>query len=276
MHTPLRLFLRTLLPLLSLAALAPACALAGDPTEPETDPAHDHVETQTVSAELRSAVDCTLRNETAYVAGVPRAIKTITIGGKAVTKATGHAFLAMQRAAHDAGVDLYLSSGFRSMAEQEYLYGCYLSGRCNNGNLAARPGYSNHQSGTAVDVSTSSWLAANAGRFGFVRTVPSEPWHYEYGGPDPGGECDAVSFVSPRDGGWYTNGVWMKAKAKGAARVAYVADGRWPLGESSDASQDFAVRYTFSTLGWRDLTANAYDAKGASLGSTTVRVRVLE
>jgi LAS superfamily LD-carboxypeptidase LdcB len=41
--------------------------------------------------------------------------------------------------------------------------------------------------GRAVDIQTGGgtlpiyfWLQKNAARFGFVRTVPSETWHYHY------------------------------------------------------------------------------------------------
>jgi hypothetical protein len=261
-----------------LALLAAACASrADDGAAPDTDACDAPPERAlaVTSSALTSSVDCTLRTETAYVRGSPRTIQTVRIDGKAVTKATGHAFLALQKAADAAGVYLALNSGFRTMAEQEYLYGCYLSGRCNSGNLAARPGFSNHQSGTAIDVTPSGWLSANAARYGFVATVPGEPWHYEYDGTDPGGVCDAVAWVSPRDGGWYTNGVWLKARAAGAARVVYTAD-RWTLGQSTDESQDFALRYTFKTLGDRALTAIAYGPSGGEIGRATIRVRVLE
>ena len=48
---------------------------------------------------------------------------------------------------------------------------------------------SNHQNGRALDLTTSPWLTDNAARFGFRRTVPSEAWHYEFSGADPGGPC---------------------------------------------------------------------------------------
>ncbi len=90
----------------------------------------------------------------------------------------------MHAAARAAGINLHVNSAFRSMEEQRALYQKYLNG---TGNLAAKPGYSNHQGGIAVDInvggtgtSTYKWLANNASRFGFVRTVPSEPWHWEY------------------------------------------------------------------------------------------------
>src|SRR5688572_1798500 len=108
--------------------------------------------------ELRSGVSCRERTEVAYRAGVKSTIQVITVGGKPVAKPAGHAFLKMQAAAHEDGIKVSLTSGFRTMAEQQYLYNCYKTRRCNNGNLAARPGYSNHQNGVALDISTSSWL----------------------------------------------------------------------------------------------------------------------
>jgi D-alanyl-D-alanine carboxypeptidase len=144
-----------------------------------------------------SPVDCRTTTMTAYDNGRAYSIQVIKIGGKRVSKPTGHAFLKLQKAAHTAGVNVTLSSGFRTNEEQQYFYNCYRTGRCNNGNLAAKPGYSNHQNGRALDLSTSSWLASNAGRFGFKRTVPSEAWHYEFSGSDPGGPCSGNASPSP-------------------------------------------------------------------------------
>jgi LAS superfamily LD-carboxypeptidase LdcB len=55
-------------------------------------------------------------------------------------------------------------------------------------NLAAKPGNSNHQNGIAIDIAVAGadgnevyeWLKLNAPRFGFVRTVSGEPWHWEH------------------------------------------------------------------------------------------------
>jgi len=56
----------------------------------------------------------------------------------------------------------------------------------------AIPGWSNHQDGTAIDFQTKdllstpeneaayAWLVSNAIGYGFVRTVLSERWHWEY------------------------------------------------------------------------------------------------
>ena len=90
------------------------------------------------------------------------------------------------------GVHLHIVSGFRTNAEQKYLYHCYTSCSCNGCNLAAKPGYSNHQSGHALDLNTSSpgvlhWLNNHAAHYGFKRTVSSESWHWEWWGGGPGG-----------------------------------------------------------------------------------------
>ncbi|HEX5751214.1 MAG TPA: peptidoglycan-binding protein [Archangium sp.] len=120
-----------------------------------------------------------------YVNGVPRDITVSPIaGGKEMRSDAAAAFNRMHAAAQAAGINLHVNSAFRSMEEQRVLYQKYLNG---TGNLAARPGYSNHQGGIALDInvggtgtSTYKWLANNASRFGFARTVPSEPWHWEY------------------------------------------------------------------------------------------------
>ncbi|WP_366934908.1 peptidoglycan-binding protein [Pyxidicoccus fallax] len=122
---------------------------------------------------------------TGYVNGSPRQISLSPIpNGKEMRSDAAAAFNRMHAAARAAGINLKVNSGFRSMAEQQALYRAYQNG---TGNLAAKPGYSNHQGGIAVDInvggtgtSTYRWLAANAKNYGFARTVPSEPWHWEF------------------------------------------------------------------------------------------------
>ncbi|KAI8835299.1 hedgehog signaling/DD-peptidase zinc-binding domain-containing protein [Chytridium lagenaria] len=106
------------------------------------------------------------------------------IGGISVVVETACAFLKMKKAAQSSNINLRLNSGFRTHAEQTRLYNCYLTKKCNSGNLAAKPGFSNHQNGIALDISVVNtsvykWMTENASRFGFVRTVPSEKWHWE-------------------------------------------------------------------------------------------------
>lgn len=96
-------------------------------------------------------------------------------------------YLDLVKAAEKDGVLLPLKSGFRTYAKQEYLYNGWVK-RLPGFNLAARPGFSNHQDGQAYDFAISGyegnprydWLKKNGPRFGFVRTVNKEPWHWEY------------------------------------------------------------------------------------------------
>jgi hypothetical protein len=148
--------------------------------------------------DVAGVYDCSERSDTGYRAGDAFAITVVTVDGRPVERSTANAYVALQAAAADDGVRLRIVSGFRTMSQQEYLYGCYVNCNCNNCNLAARPGYSNHQSGHALDLNTSdpgvlSWLNANGPSFGWERTVPSEAWHWEWWGDsgDYPGPCGA-------------------------------------------------------------------------------------
>ena len=127
--------------------------------------------------------DARVSTHNAYSAGKSLGpIDVVMLQGKPVEKKTAAAFERMRDAAAKDGVHLQLNSGFRSMEEQQHLYNLYKSGR---GNLAAYPGHSNHQSGIAVDINVVSdaaynWMHKHGPSFGFRRTVPSEPWHWEY------------------------------------------------------------------------------------------------
>lgn len=120
-----------------------------------------------------------------YRHGRRHAFEVVPLGPTAVEVevSTAKAFLAMRAAAAEAGVELGLASGFRTLDEQRALYRAWRKGR---GNKAARPGLSNHQSGRALDIAFGpdpaalAWLEANGASFGFKRTVKGEPWHWEY------------------------------------------------------------------------------------------------
>lgn len=155
--------------------------------DPEGDPGQTDE-----SSEALTSISCTEHTATGYKSGNAFTIHTVTVSGHPVEKRTADAFYVMAKAASQAGVNITVVSGFRSMSEQQYLYHCYTSCSCNSCNLAARPGYSNHQSGHALDLNTSShgvynWLANHAAHYGFKRTVSSEPWHWEWWGGGPGG-----------------------------------------------------------------------------------------
>ena len=75
------------------------------------------------------------------------------------------------------------NSGYRTYASQSYYWGLYTSGR---GNLAARPGTSNHGWGRAVDLASPSmrtWIDRHGARYGWKKTEAfSEWWHVNYVG----------------------------------------------------------------------------------------------
>jgi LAS superfamily LD-carboxypeptidase LdcB len=268
--------------LTSLAVVASTACAAVDMDEEDDEDAEDEPAEQ-VSDELRSTLSCKERTDTAYARGKAYSIQVIQVGGKPVSKATGHAFLKMQAAAAAAGVRLSVNSGFRTQAEQTRLYDCYRTGACNNGNVAARPGYSNHQNGLALDLSTSTWLSRNASRFGFVGTVSREPWHYEYRGKDPGGPCTrgattslpatpggddvgGLTWVAPAQDSTLKNGFVVKTHANKPAIVKVVySQGTLAFGSSTTPANDFALDYTFQYMGDKTLTARGYDASGALL-----------
>lgn len=77
------------------------------------------------------------------------------------------------------GRGLGVVSAYRPYAKQQYLWNLYLSGR---GNLAARPGTSNHGLGLAVDLDLWSRQAIDkmGAPYGFSKKwsdAPSEYWH---------------------------------------------------------------------------------------------------
>ena len=182
--------------LLSLSTVGlPACQ-----HDLDEDEGRDFEEPYDVSnLEEQGVYNCTERADNGYRQGNRFAIDVVTVDAKPVEVDTANAYIAMQDAARRDGVNIRVVSGFRTNSEQTRLYGCYTNCNCNSCNLAARPGYSNHQSGSALDLNTSesgvlNWLNRRGASFGFRRTVPSEAWHWEWSG-------SASDFDGPCGGG---------------------------------------------------------------------------
>lgn len=141
-----------------------------------------------------------------------------TVNGQRVQTDVAAAFQRMRTAFRARfGLDLIVSSGTRTRAEQQHLYNLYRAGK---GGLAAAPGFSNHEetgprgpraidirdSGTNAGVTQagnarSNWIKANAPTYGFdpagYRFSQVEPWHIEYTGPLGGGFAGGGgSFIS--------------------------------------------------------------------------------
>jgi LAS superfamily LD-carboxypeptidase LdcB len=135
------------------------------------------------------------RTATGYSHGTKTRIKLVDVSGVEVEASTAKAFRVMANAARRSGIEMTIRSGFRSQEKQQALYKEYRHGW---GHLAARPGYSNHQSGKALDIYITDyrvyeWLKGHAAKFGFRRTVRGEAWHWEYVG---GGRTEAARRAS--------------------------------------------------------------------------------
>ncbi|MDE6035499.1 MAG: M15 family metallopeptidase [Ruminococcus sp.] len=125
---------------------------------------------------------------------------------KGLTACTMKAFRKMSCCARRDGINLRIYSGFRSYEYQNSLYKRYVSeyGQEVTDTFSARAGFSEHQSGMAMDVNTADdsfdgtpeavWLAENAWKYGFIIRYPKdkqhitgykyEPWHIRYVGYD--------------------------------------------------------------------------------------------
>jgi LAS superfamily LD-carboxypeptidase LdcB len=144
-----------------------------------------------IAARSRKVIDIYRKQVTAYRRGVPSTITVVLADerdGRQYFLAEGaaHALQAMRKAAYP--VLLRVESAFRTMEEQSAFYSMSPEERAARGIGAtvATPGWSNHQSGIAVDFRLRDdprvlvWLRDHAARYGWHNTVPSEPWHWEW------------------------------------------------------------------------------------------------
>ena len=111
----------------------------------------------------------------------------------------------------ETGLLMQSQSAYRSYSAQVSTYNNWVNqlGQAGADLTSARPGYSEHQTGLAIDISASpakcsldqcfadtpqgQWLAENAWSYGFILRYPEgytaitgyefEPWHYRYVGP---------------------------------------------------------------------------------------------
>ena len=98
--------------------------------------------------------------------------------GKPMRPDVAIAFDRLAGVASSVGVGVVIASAWRSTAEQARLFAAHPDPK-----WVAPPGRSLHRLGTELDLgppSAYSWLAANAGRFGFLKRYSWEPWHFGY------------------------------------------------------------------------------------------------
>ncbi|WP_450091382.1 M15 family metallopeptidase [Pseudoclavibacter endophyticus] len=134
------------------------------------------------------------------------------MNGHSLRSEAASAVQTMFTAASAAGYALDMTSGYRSAESQTQLYEGYVADLGQEGADAtsARPGYSEHQTGLAADISApdagcvleacfgateaGQWLSANAWQYGFILRYPDgvthitgyeyEPWHFRYVGAE--------------------------------------------------------------------------------------------
>lgn len=144
-----------------------------------------------------------------YIDGILIANKTYALPADYDPGVNGEALAAfekMQADAYGEGLDIYISSGFRSYEYQAELYERYTekSGKKQADRYSARPGHSEHQTGLAFDLNSIDlsfadtdeyfWIKDNCADYGFIIRYPEdgeestgymyEPWHIRYLGKE--------------------------------------------------------------------------------------------
>ena len=140
-----------------------------------------------------------------------------------LTKEAEQAYYRLRDDAKNAGFPLSIKSAYRSWNDQNYIFNNYVKrdGLDAAMTYSARPGHSEHQTGLAMDILTSStsgsktpqfkpaldWLADNAYKHGFILRYPEgkthitgyifEPWHYRYVGTE-------LAEILYNNGDWIT------------------------------------------------------------------------
>ncbi len=123
-----------------------------------------------------------------------------------LTAETNAAFKKLVDGAAADGINIFLVSGYRSYTKQQstYTYWCNVYGNTEADRISARPGFSEHQLGMAIDVNSleesfadtaeGKWLKEHCWEYGFIIRYPKEkehltgyayePWHIRYLGKD--------------------------------------------------------------------------------------------
>lgn len=204
---------------------------------------------------------------------VPR-LSPVPGTGISLQPPAARAYKRLAAAARRDGVNLKLTSGYRSHAVQQGLLRQYTRayGPAYAKRLVALPGTSEHQTGLAIDVGNHSracalqpcfagtkvgaWMAKNAPAHGFILRYPRgmekvtgyiyEPWHFRYVGP-----AQAKSI--------------KRAKAKTLEHYYGVASVPPPTAARPAPSKTSAAR------GARTTTANLNLRRGPALGTGIIK-----
>jgi D-alanyl-D-alanine carboxypeptidase len=131
--------------------------------------------------------------------GVPAV--TVPVGTGAVSRLTATMRRSIEKAiaaAADDGIDLHVTSGWRSAAHQQRLYDDAVA-KYGSPEVARQwvlpPAESAHVRGEAVDVGpveAAAWLERHGERFGLCRRYANEPWHFERLAGAKGSRCPTL------------------------------------------------------------------------------------
>ena len=160
---------------------------------------------EVTTSEISETSAETSKTEVTYIDGILVVNKTYALPSDyapGVSSEAQAAFDAMQADAAAMGLNIYISSAYRSYDYQAGLYQRYVekSGQAEADRYSARPGHSEHQTGLAFDLNTISdeikdtaegkWVAENCYEYGFIIRYPEdkesvtgymyEPWHIRY------------------------------------------------------------------------------------------------
>lgn len=152
---------------------------------------------------------------------VPSDLQNIAVkyGYGQLRKEAAEAFNSMCASAKNDNITIYGGSGYRSYSHQSNLYNNYVKrdGKAAADTYSARAGYSEHQTGLAMDIMNRNWdyiddtdkeyewLINNSYKFGFIlRYLENkeqitgymyEPWHFRYVGIDTATEITKLGIT---------------------------------------------------------------------------------
>jgi hypothetical protein len=130
--------------------------------------------------------------------------------------------------------------GYRTLAQQ---WAMWNDRTTSTTGLVAYPGTSVHGSGLCVDISNwglaAEWLRREARRYGFTRTIPTEPWHFQHNGTTTAGGGSAHNPESEEDDMARTSQAHYPDAGK-TMRIAFVPGTPWYLEWTEGAGSTIA------------------------------------
>jgi murein DD-endopeptidase MepM/ murein hydrolase activator NlpD len=186
-------------------------------------------------------------------------------GGEQLHRDAAAAFEKMKFSARNAGVDLSVVSGFRSVGDQTDLWDKQVikqGSASAAAAISAPPGYSEHHTGYAFDVGTNGvanlsagfentsayqWLENNAASFGFEQSFTrtstvganNEPWHWRFTGT---ATAKAEFSTSGCSYGGGSGGAIASSGGGGSFSGSFNGQTTYPVGKNSPITSYFGYR----------------------------------